>query len=471
MSALRSSAIVFLELQRRPPAAPRPRHLHVEPAARPRTQREAGQRRLRPARAARARGRNLLQLQLGALDRGALAPPARTRTRAPTARPGAGARPPPRPASPAARRRAASRSRRSLGDRSSCIASADPRQRVADELVHHPPAAERRLDEHHPGRLGPRPRRSRPPARSPAPRAAPRAPRPRPRARRTRRACPRWRRTSGRSRASRRRRRRRARPARRASRTSIATPRRARQLVEHGRDAAAGRVAHAAQSSPAASSSASTAGHSERVSDSMSASRSNSPRASMIAVPCSPTEPETRTRSPGRSAPGDSRARGSTTPDAGGADVHGVGVAALDDLGVAGHDLDAGGVGRRGDRLDLGAQRRPRAAPPRARATRLSASGRAPGDREVVDRAVDGQLADRPAREAHRLDDEAVGRHRELGRRRPTRAGVAQRVERSAERRHEQALDQRLGRLAARAVRHRDRARRGTSRAWRGRSR
>ncbi|HZC28444.1 MAG TPA: hypothetical protein VE269_01800, partial [Gaiellaceae bacterium] len=38
---------------------------------------------------------------------------------------------------------------------SSCIAraSADPRQRVADELVHHPPSAERGLHEHHPGRL------------------------------------------------------------------------------------------------------------------------------------------------------------------------------------------------------------------------------------------------------------------------------------------------------------------------------
>ena len=65
---------------------------------------------------------------------------------------------------------------------------------------------------------------------------------------------------------------------------------------------------------PAASSSASTAGHSERVSDSIGASRSNSPRASMIAVPWSPTEPDTRTRSPGRSAAGDRVARGSMLP-------------------------------------------------------------------------------------------------------------------------------------------------------------
>src|SRR5690242_20186137 len=32
--------------------------------------------------------------------------------------------------------------------------STDPRQRVANQLVHHPPAAEARLDEDHPRRLG-----------------------------------------------------------------------------------------------------------------------------------------------------------------------------------------------------------------------------------------------------------------------------------------------------------------------------
>src|SRR3954468_4662844 len=33
--------------------------------------------------------------------------------------------------------------------------STDARQRVAHELVHHPPSAERRLHEHHPGRVRP----------------------------------------------------------------------------------------------------------------------------------------------------------------------------------------------------------------------------------------------------------------------------------------------------------------------------
>src|SRR3954447_5000917 len=57
---------------------------------------------------------------------------------------------------------------------------------------------------------------------------------------------------------------------------------------------------------------ASTAGHSERVSDSMSASSSNSPRASMIAVPCRPIGPERTIRSPG--CGGANAARGSRRP-------------------------------------------------------------------------------------------------------------------------------------------------------------
>src|SRR4051794_12382212 len=65
---------------------------------------------------------------------------------------------------------------------------------------------------------------------------------------------------------------------------------------------------------PAASSSASTAGHSDRVSDSTGAASSNSPRASMIAVPWAPISPETSSRSPGCSASGASRARESRRP-------------------------------------------------------------------------------------------------------------------------------------------------------------
>src|SRR3954452_2606559 len=56
----------------------------------------------------------------------------------------------------------------------------------------------------------------------------------------------------------------------------------------------------------------STSGHSDFVSETMSASSSNSPRASMIAVPCAPIGPESRMRSPGRG--GEKAARGSRWP-------------------------------------------------------------------------------------------------------------------------------------------------------------
>ena len=212
-----------------------------------------------------------------------------------------------------------------------------------DELVHHPLAAERRLHQHHPRRLGLHLADLRRAPRSPAPRAAPPAPRRPPRARRRRRACPRWPRTSGRCRGSP------PRPATAGLHRHVALAhdhrhaRRARQLVEHRGDAAARRVAHAAQR---------RAGGLEqrvdrrpqraRVGLDRRASSSNSPRASMIAVPCSPIVPETRIRSPGRERAGRQRRARVDRADAGGAEVHLVGVAALDDLGVAGDDLDAG---------------------------------------------------------------------------------------------------------------------------------
>ena len=70
-----------------------------------------------------------------------------------------------------------------------------------------------------------------------------------------------------------------------ASLTIIATPE--ARASSFSTDATPPRVASRMQrrSGPASSSSASAAGHSERVSDSISAPSSNSPRASMIAVP------------------------------------------------------------------------------------------------------------------------------------------------------------------------------------------
>ena len=86
-----------------------------------------------------------------------------------------------------------------------------------------------------------------------------------------------------------------------SSRTTHAHVRGARELVQRRGDAAAGGVAQAVQvARPPLPSSASTAGHSEHVSERMSASSANSPRASITAIPCSPTGPDTRMRSPGR---------------------------------------------------------------------------------------------------------------------------------------------------------------------------
>ena len=108
------------------------------------------------------------------------------------------------------------------------------------------------------------------------------------------------------------------------------------------------------------------------------------------------------------------------------------------------------------DRLDLGAQvlggqpllehqREAERERPRA------------GHGEVVDRAVDRELADRAAGEAQRPDDVGVGRERELDAVDDDAPGVGHLAERVArERRHEQPLDQALRRLAAGAVGHRD---------------
>src|SRR3954462_2663933 len=99
-----------------------------------------------------------------------------------------------------------------------------------------------------------------------------------------------------------------------ASRIVIATPE--ARAISLSTDATPPRVASRMQRmcGPAASSSASTSGHRHFVSDTICAARSNSPRASMIAVPCSPIEPDSRMRSPGWAASGASEARGSRRP-------------------------------------------------------------------------------------------------------------------------------------------------------------
>ncbi len=137
-----------------------------------------------------------------------------------------------------------------------------------------------------------------------------------PRARRRRRACPRWPRTSGRCRGSRPRRRPPGRPARRPR--ARASRRRDARASSLSTDATPPRVASRRQRS------AGPGGVEQRVDRRPQRARvgldrrrssSNSPRASMIAVPCSPIEPgdEDAVAGPQR-ARATARARGSTRP-------------------------------------------------------------------------------------------------------------------------------------------------------------
>ena len=315
------------------------------------------------------------------------------------------------------RRRAASRSRpptrrsRARAPPQQILGSGSP-----TSMVHHPAAAERGLDAapcrggsvrtspisaacSQPGRGAQRRERARRP----------------PRARRRRRACPRWPRTSGRCpRIS-------AAPATAgctgtsASRTSIATLRGAGELVEHRGHAAAGGVAQAAQRRrrrrraarrpPATASACRT--RCRRVELELAAGEHD--RRAVLADRARDEDAVARAAAPS----GDrSRAR-VDAPEPGRADVHRVGVAALDDLRVAGDDLRPRRRARprRSPRPRRAARRRSR--PSSSTSESVSASGRAPGDGEVVDRAVDRQLADRAAGEADRLDDEGVGGQRE----------------------------------------------------------
>ncbi len=144
------------------------------------------------------------------------------------------------------------------------------------------------------------------------------------------------------------------------------------------------------------------------VSDSMSASSARSPRASMTAVPWSPMVPDESTTSPSCTRSAAEHAPGRDEAHAGGRDVHPVGRAPVDHLGVAGHDRHAGRRGRLGhvghDLAQLvdgeplleheGGRQRQRSGPHHG---------------QVVDGAVHGQVAHRAAGEAQGLDHVGVG--------------------------------------------------------------
>src|SRR3954471_2426879 len=132
-----------------------PEHLHVAPAARLALQRELRQRAVEPARPAPAPGRRALHRELRALELGALGHEPEgelERRRHHLAQP-ADLQLDARDLAPP--RVGARDADHGVGDRELVHrgASADPRQGVADELVHDPPPAERRLDQHHSRRL------------------------------------------------------------------------------------------------------------------------------------------------------------------------------------------------------------------------------------------------------------------------------------------------------------------------------
>ena len=140
---------------------------------------------------------------------------------------------------------------------------------------------------------------------------------------------------------------------------------------------------------------------------------------------------------------------------AGRVDVAAVGLAALDDLGVAGDDLHPGRGRRVPHRFGDPAQVGDRETLLQDEPGRL-VLGRGPAHGQVVDRAVDGQLADVPAGEEQRRDHVGVGGQRDPGRAGLERGRVLQRFQqRVAEGVQEHRLDQRVRGLAAGAVRHR----------------
>ena len=101
---------------------------------------------------------------------------------------------------------------------------------------------------------------------------------------------------------------------------------------------------------------------------------------------------------------------GRRTPTPGGVDVAAVAVAALDDLGVAGNDLHAGGGRGIGHGVDDGGELGQRESffEDEAGAQKLWIGA---GDGEIVDGAVHGELADRTAGKKQRLHDEGIGAH------------------------------------------------------------
>jgi hypothetical protein len=152
-------------------------------------------------------------------------------------------------------------------------------------------------------------------------------------------------------------------------------------------------------------------------------------------MPWRPTSPLSRTASPARTD---------------------VGLAALDDLGVAGDDLHAGDPRRHAHRRHHPLERRNRQ-PFFQNEARAEPLRPRPAHGEIVDRAMHGERADVTAGKKQRAHHVRIGREREprAGRRRGQERAVVPRIERRvAKRRREHLVDQLLREPPATAMGH-----------------
>ncbi len=173
-------------------------------------------------------------------------------------------------------------------------------------------------------------------------------------------------------------------------------------------------------------------------------------------MPCRPISPLRITASPGADLGRRDRGGRRDAADPRGVDEQAVGLAPIDDLGVAGDQADAGGVGATAHRLDHPAQGRDRQAFFEDEADAQAFGARA-AHGEVVDGAVDGERADVAAGKEQRPHDIGIGREGGRAVDRQHGAVVAAVEFRIVERRANHVVDQAGHRPAAAAVGELDR--------------
>jgi hypothetical protein len=141
--------------------------------------------------------------------------------------------------------------------------------------------------------------------------------------------------------------------------------------------------------------------------------------------------------------------------DAGGGDVHPVGLSVLHHLGVAADDADAGASRACGNGTHLaGEHGRWQSGFEHERDEQRRRHGSR--HRQVVHRAVHGELADRSTRKPQRPDDETVGGKGEPSAVDREKRGIRERPGGVTEERHDQPLEEPAAGPPSGAVRHLD---------------